>query len=103
MVQSKAIHVQTTFLNTEATDALKSHAEDKITNCLKKYVHHDTEVNVVLKIEKNRHIAEAIFNVDGGNFSSTEESDNLYVSIDKLATALSHQLRKHKDKLTSHH
>lgn len=103
MVQSKIIHVNTTFLNTESTDALKNYADEKVTSCLKKYVHHDTEVHVVLKVAKNRHIAEATFNVDGGNFSCTEESTDLYVSIDALTSALSNQLRKHKEKLTKHH
>ena len=103
MVQSKIVHVNITFLNTESTDSLKNFGEEKVSNCLKKYVHHDTEVHLVLKVEKNRQIAEASFNVDGGNFSCSEESDDLYTSIDKLVSSLSSQLRKHKEKLTKHH
>lgn len=103
MSQARLVHVNITFRNTDATDALKDYTTDKISACLKKFIHHDTDANAVLSVEKNRHIAEASFNVDGASFSCREESDDLYASIDKLAVTLSSQLRKHKDKLTSHH
>ena len=103
MVQSRVVNVNITFLNTEATEALKAAATEKVTNCLKKYVHHDTDTHMVLKVEKNRHIAEINFNVDGADFSCSEESSDLYASIDSLIAALSNQLRKHKEKMTSHH
>ena len=103
MVQSKIVRVNITFRNTEATEPLKNYATEKITHCLKKFVHHDTEAHMVLKVEKNRHIAEVTFNTDGGNFHNSEESNNLYASIDALAHAVSNQLRRHKEKITKHH
>ncbi|MCB0352755.1 MAG: ribosome-associated translation inhibitor RaiA [Bdellovibrionales bacterium] len=103
MVQSRVVNVHLTFRNTDATDALKSYATDKVSNCLKKYIHHDTEANLVLSVEKNRHIAEITFNVDGAAFNCSEESADLYASIDSLVSALGNQMRKHKEKITSHH
>lgn len=103
MTPSKQVHLNITFKNTEPTDALKNYSTDKISNLLKKFVHHDTEVRLVLKVEKTRHSAEVTFNADGHNFHCSEQSTDLYASIDKLIDALQNQLRKHKEKLTSHH
>lgn len=103
MVQSRVVNLNITFRNTEPTDAIRQHAEEKITNCLKKFIHQDVEPNLVLSVEKNRHIADISFHVDGADFSCKEESDNLYASIDILVSALSSQLRKHKEKLTKHY
>ena len=97
------VQVNITFRNTDGTDALRTYAIDKIGHCIKKFVHHDTEVHVVLKVEKNRQIAEASLRTDGADFNGKEESDNLYSSIDALVGSLAHQLRKHKEKLTKHH
>ena len=100
---SHVINVNITFRNTDATDALKTYASEKFKGCLKKFVHHDTEAHVVLKVEKNRQIAEINFHTDGADFNAKEESGDLYSSIDTLVDSLTHQLRKHKDKITNHH
>ncbi|RIL11897.1 MAG: ribosome-associated translation inhibitor RaiA [Proteobacteria bacterium] len=97
------INVGLTFRNVEATDAIKSYATEKITHCLEKFVHQDTEAHVVLRVEKNRQIAEVTFHLNGAHFNGKEESADLYAAIDALVDSLGHQLRKHKEKLTSHH
>ena len=99
----KLINVNITFRNTDSTDAIKTYASDKVSNCLKKFVHHDTEAHVVLKVEKNRQIAEATFHTGGADFHAKEETADLYSAIDKMIDSLTQQLRKHKDKLTKHH
>lgn len=103
MVQSRVVNLHINFRNTESTDALKSYATEKITACLKKYIQNDVEAHLVLLVEKNRHQAEISFNVDGASFSCKEESEDLYASIDQLINSLSNQLRKHKERRTSHH
>lgn len=103
MSNTKNISVTTAFKNFEATDALRSTAEDKIVACLKKFVHHDTEARLVLKVEKSRQIAELTFHTDGHDFQAKEESADMYSSIDMLVNNMSRQLLKHKEKLTAHH
>ncbi len=95
----KVITTNISFRNTEATEALKKYASEKMTNVLKKLVHQDTDITVVLSVEKTRHIAEASFRADGGNFKASEESSDLYASIDALADTITSQLRKHKEKI----
>ena len=95
------VHVN--FKNTDATDALRTYATDKMSHCLKKFVHSDTEAHVTLRVEKLLQIAEISFHTDGRDFVGKEESQDLYASIDALADSLTQQLRKHKEKVTSHH
>ncbi len=97
------IQIQVTFKNIEATDAIKSYAAEKISHCLEKFVRQETDVHIVLLVEKTRHIAEVSFRTDGSNFNAREESADMYSSIDALVDNLGKQLRKHKEKLTSHH
>lgn len=101
--QQRMVTVNITFRNTDATDSLKQYTTEKVSSALKKFVHHDTEAHVVLSVEKKRQIAEISFNTDGSAFKGTEESDNMYKSIDALIDSLTNQLRRHKSKLTSHH
>lgn len=97
------INVHLTFKNVEATDALRNYVHDKIPHCLQKFVHHDTDAQVVLKVEKTRQIAECSLRSDGADFHVSEESESMYASIDSLVGTLTQQLRKHKEKLTSHY
>lgn len=103
MPNSHEININITFKNTSSSDALKSYATEKLESCLKKYVHHNTNVNLLFNLEKNRHIAEVTFHSDGFDFHSKEETNDLYASLDKLVDTITHQLRKHKEKLTQHH
>ena len=98
----RLVKVHITYRHTEPTDALSQMADEKISHCLQKYIHHDTEVNVVMKVEKMRQIAEASFRVDGHDFFACEESADMYASLDSLVTSISRQLVKHKEKITSH-
>lgn len=97
----RIVNVNLTFRNTEATDALKTYASEKLSHCIRKFVHHDTEVHLVLQVERNRQIAEATFNSDGVTFNGKEERSDLYAAIDALVDTMSHQLRRHKEKLTA--
>jgi putative sigma-54 modulation protein len=97
------IKVSITFKHTEPSEALRDYAAEKVSNCMSKFIHHNTEAHVVLIVEKNRHIAEVSFRTDGADFNSREESGDLYASVDALVNSLTRQLRKHKEKMTSHH
>ena len=101
-MNNKLVSLNFTFRNTEATDPLKEYAEEKISNCLSKYIRQETKVNLVLEVEKRRQIAEITFNCFGTNFTCTEESDNMYKSIDAIVQTVGKQLRRYKDKVTSH-
>lgn len=96
-------NINYTFRNIESTDSLKEYAKDKVTNCLKKFVREDIDVQLRLEVEKHRQIAELSFNCYGTNFTNSEETDNMYKSIDTVIETVSTRLRRQKDKATSHH
>ena len=100
---TKLVNVTITFRNIEGTDPLRKYGQEKVKNCIQKFVHQDTEAHVVLRVEKARQIAEVTFRADGNDFKCSEESNDLYTSIDKLVDSLTQQLRKHKEKLTGKH
>jgi putative sigma-54 modulation protein len=100
---SSVISVSITFRNLEATDAIKTYVTDKVKSCVGKFVHKDTDAHVVLKVEKARQIAEIAFHSLGHDFVATEESEDMYASVDQMVDSLAEQLRRHKERLTSHH
>ena len=101
--EHKEITLHCTFRNTEPTDALRSYAEEKVGNALSKFIHRAIDAHVILKVERNRQIAELNFHVDGADFNASQESDSMYSSIDQLIETIQQQLRKHKGKMTEHH
>ena len=103
MTNTRIVNVNIAFRNIDPTDALRTYAADKISHCLQKYVHHDTEAHVVLKVEKTRQIAEVTFRTDGADFVGSEQSEDMYASIDNLIGNVTRQLSKHKEKITNHH
>jgi putative sigma-54 modulation protein len=103
MTNAHLVNVSVTFKNTDSSEALKKYATEKLSAALGKFVHHPTEVHTILRLEKNRQIAEATFHADGHDFKGKEESEDLYASIDSLVASVTQQLRKHKEKLTEHH
>ena len=99
----KTVQVSVTFRHTEPTETLKQVAVEKVKHCVEKYATADTEVNIILSIEKRDHTVEV--NVKSGKLSIAAKSltDDLYSAIDKVVNNLESQFRKLKDKQTEHH
>ena len=95
------MQMQVTFRNMEATEALKDYATSKMSK-IKRYVDEPIKVEVVLKVEKFRHIAEATLNINRSIIKSTAETADMYSAIDQLADKVMRQLRKHKAKIKKH-
>lgn len=86
----------------EITESLHNHISDRVEKIVRHF-DHVTKTNVVLHVEKTRHIAEATVNTKGAMIHASSESDNMYTSIDAMAHKLDRQVIKHKEKLTNHH
>ncbi len=86
-----------TFKNLESSDHLKAFVKDKL-NRLDKFLENPTEANVVLSIEKLRHMAE--INLSGGRLSvhAKEENNDMYAAIDLVLDKLKKQIKKNKQK-----
>jgi putative sigma-54 modulation protein len=92
------MNISTTSRHYDLAPALKDYAESKIQH-LKKYFDHIVNANLVFSLEKYRHKVEISLHVNGRDFVSVEESDDMYVSVDRSVDKLESQLRRHKDKI----
>ncbi len=96
------MNIQITGRHVEITPAIKNQVEEKIGK-VEHFFDHIISSKVILSIEKDSQVAEAIIIVPGHEFVAKAEDKNLYTAIDMLESKLSSQLRKHKDKLRNNH
>jgi putative sigma-54 modulation protein len=86
----------------EVTPALKAFSEEKLSK-LEHHVKNIQEIHLVLRVEKNRQIADATAHVVKGEIHASTDSGDMYTSIDLLVDKLDKQLIKYKEKRTDHH
>ncbi|TAN39354.1 MAG: ribosome-associated translation inhibitor RaiA [Nitrospirae bacterium] len=86
----------------EVTPALRSYAEEKISK-FDRYLHDITEAVVTLSIEKKyRHKAEVLIKVNGVLIQAESVTDEIYSAIDEVTEKLDRQVKKYKEKHSSH-
>lgn len=90
--------VNITFRNLDSSDAIRDYALDRVSR-VKKYVESPFDANVVLSVEKFRHIAEITISFDGSTINGQEETEDLYSAIDKVMDKVERQIKKHRGKL----
>ncbi len=86
----------------DLTEALRNYVEEKLGR-LERFFDKVGNVHVILSVEKNRQKAEATMHVNGADLFANAEDENMYAAIDALSDKLYRQLKKHKEKITSHH
>lgn len=92
------MQINVAFRHTEASDALKTYAEEKVSR-IKKYLEEPIEANVVLQVEKFRHIADVTVESNGLRINAREETEDMYSAIDMVVDKLEGQVKKQKEKL----
>lgn len=85
----------------EVTEPLKKYATEKVGR-IQKHFDRMTTTNVVLHVEKNRHMAEATVHAKGATLHADAQGVDMYAAIDELADKLDRQVLKHKEKITDH-
>ena len=88
--------------NIDVTPGLRTAVEDKLGK-LEKYFTSDTNVNVTLSVDKERHKIEVTIPVKGKIIRSEQVSNDMYVSIDLVEEIIERQLKKYKTKLIDRH
>ena len=84
--------------NIDVTPGLKSAIEEKIGK-LEKYFTPDTNANVTVNVDKDRHKIEVTIPVKGKIIRAEQVSNDMYVSIDLVEEVIERQLKKYKSKL----
>ncbi len=92
------MNVTTTARHYDLAPALRDYAEDKVSG-MKKYFDQVMHAHIIFSLEKYRHKVEITVHANKHDFVSTEESDDMYVSVDRACDKLEKQLRRYKDKI----
>lgn len=95
------MQVSVTFRHMDATDALKAFAAEKVSK-IEKYIHTPTDAHVVLSVEKHLHRAEINVSANGMRVRGEESSSDMYGSIDAAAQKIERQLKRYRNKLSTH-
>jgi putative sigma-54 modulation protein len=86
----------------EATEALKQYATERFQR-LEKYLPRNSQASIFLSVVKKvHHIAEASIKADGVLIQASEETAEMYSSLDLLYEKIERRVRKYKEKLTDH-
>ncbi len=86
----------------DLTPPLREFVETKLQR-IERHFENMIDANVILTVEKDRHVAEATLHARGANLHAEAESDNMYKAVDRLIDKLDRQTCKHKEKHTDHH
>ena len=90
-----------TFRNTDATEALRVHAVDKLEK-LNKFVVKPASAHIIFKVEGARHVAEITLSVKGGRFVGVETSNDMYTSIDGAVDKIRKQISRVRERVKDH-
>lgn len=83
----------------EITPALREYVEKRVGK-VTKYFSNIKEINVVLKIEKNRQIVELTVNAGSVLLRAEEGTSDMYEAIDLVVEKMEKQIAKYKTKLS---
>jgi putative sigma-54 modulation protein len=83
------------------TPAIADYAQKKLLRA-RRYFDHLIWAQVILDVEKNRHIAEFVIHARGHTFMAKEVSTDLYAAIDLATDKLDMQLRRFKERRRPH-
>jgi putative sigma-54 modulation protein len=90
-----------TFKNLDSSENLKNYVSEKLER-FDKYLYNPAEANVILSVEKFRHIAEINIVGDRLSINGKEETGDMYSAIDMVLDKLEKQIKKNKQKNKEH-
>jgi len=85
----------------KVTDSLKDHIESGLAK-IREHFDKVIDVDVILCVEKDRHIAEINLHANGLRINAKETADDMYISIDSALAKIDRQVLKHKDRINRH-
>ena len=95
------MNVTITGRHMEMTEALKVYIENGLGK-LRAHFDKVIDVDVVLSVEKHRHIAEVNLHANGLRVHGRECSSDMYLSVDAVLQKLDKQVRKYRDRINRH-
>jgi putative sigma-54 modulation protein len=97
------MQLSVTFRHMDATEALKSYAQEKVER-IRKYFPDPIKAHVVLECDRGyNHIADVIITLHNGIVIKGEETtEDMYSSIDLVMAKIERQVRRYKEKIRYH-
>ncbi len=96
------MNISVTARHMDITDSIRDYANGKVDEALSDFPRVEN-IHVVLNVEKYRHIVEVSVRAKNHiHVEAREESDDMYVSIDRAVEKAQKQLRKLRDKVQDH-
>lgn len=95
------MNVNITARHMEMTEGIRGHIEEgleKLRGRFDKVI----DVDVILSVEKYRHIVEINLRANGVRINAKEASEDLYASFDTALGKVDRQVNKHKDRVNRH-
>ncbi len=92
------MNIQITGKNIPVTDSLRETVQKKLKK-LDRYFEPDTEVTVVLSIERARQIVEVTIPLSGVILRGEESTDDMYSSVEGAVRKLEKQIHHHRTRL----
>ena len=86
----------------ELTDPIKDYADSAMRG-LKRYFDNIIVAEMILRIEKNRNIAELNLSVKKINFVAKAHEQDMYTAIDSVIRKIERQIKKQVGKMKQHH
>lgn len=84
--------------NVELSEALKNYVTKRLAR-LERYLDGIGEVQVMLRLEKDRHVVEVTIPLDGLVLRAEEQTGDMYTSVDLVVEKLEKQIAKYKTRL----
>jgi len=95
------MNVTITGRHMEMTEALKSYIDAGLEK-VKGHFDRVIDADVVLTVEKHRHIAEMTLHANGIRIHGKESSSDMYASVDAVLGKLDRQVRRYKGRINRH-
>lgn len=92
------MNIQIAGRHMEVTDALKDHVSEGLAK-VRSHFQRVIDADVVLDVEKHRHIAEITLHANGIRIHGKESSEDMYASVDAVINKLEKQVRRFKDRI----
>jgi len=85
----------------DITDGIRDHVDAGLQK-IKQHFDRVIDVNIVLTVEKRRHLAEINLHANGLQINAKETADDMYASIDSALQKIDRQVTKYKGRIQRH-
>ncbi|MCA9532185.1 MAG: ribosome-associated translation inhibitor RaiA [Myxococcales bacterium] len=94
------MRINFTFRHLEPSDGIKSYATEKVAR-LQKFLRAPLTAEVTVATERHLHQVDISVVCEGQRYAATEESEDMYASIDMVLDKIDRQVRSRKDAETA--